>query len=104
MAMYVTLSSAGASPALACTGLAKTTMVQVTQSSNTATIDFTIQCTMDDLARTPSPSWSNISTTHYSTAYQIDGITVTLLSPVAGVRLSSTGWSAGPATLKMLQS
>ena len=108
MAILVTLSSAGVSPGLPCSGAARTTMVQVSAVGAPTTIDFTIQCTLDDLQRSPNPSWTNVSTSHYSTASLPDGVSVTMLSPVAGLRISSTTgtYSAGVnyLVLKKLES
>jgi hypothetical protein len=74
-------------------------MAQLTMPGAPAGADITIQCTLDNIGLYPTPAWSNISTTHYSTAVAIDGVTVTLLSPVAGLRLSSTAgtYTAGTA-------
>jgi len=65
-------------------------------------LDLIIQMTLDDLATATSPTWVALSTTHYSPTLT-DGAILTILSPVAGLRLSSTTWATGTATLKTLQ-
>jgi hypothetical protein len=76
-------------------------MVQVTTIGAPTLTDFTIQCTLDDLQRSPNPAWTNVSTSHYAAG--VDGVSVTLLSPVAGLRLSSTAgtYTAGTNYLIM---
>ena len=70
--------------------------------------DVTIQATLDVWTSTWSgqsvPSWNNISTSHYSSAsYPTTGC-MTIVSPVAGLRLSSSTWTGiGTVTLKALQ-
>jgi len=107
MSVYVALSSVGVSPGLPCSALARTTMVQLSIPSSAATGDVTIQCTLDNLALYPTPVWSNISTSHYTLPIGPDSITVTLLSPVAGLRISSSAnnFTAGTsaAQLRCLQ-
>jgi hypothetical protein len=82
-------------------------MAQLSFTGAAAGADVTIQGTLDNIALSATPAWTNISTTHYSTAVAIDGVMVTLLTPVAGLRLSSTAgtYTAGSSfvTLKMLQ-
>ena len=106
MSTFVNLSSVGVSPALPCTAVARTTMAQLTWVGMT-TNDITIQGTLDNIGLYPTPAWTNISTTHYSTASAIDGVMVTLLTPVAGLRLSSSAgtYTAGSAfvSLRILQ-
>ena len=107
MSTFVSLSSVGASPALPCTAVARTTMAQLSFTGACAGADVTIQGTLDNIGLYPTPAWTNISTTHYSTASAIDGVMVTLLTPVAGLRLSSSAgtYTAGSAfvSLRILQ-
>src|SRR5262245_34650 len=75
------------------------TNIFLSMPSTTGSFDATIQVTGDDLTRTPSSlvSWFNLGSsgigTHYSSA-NLDvggkGPIVTVLGPIAGVRLQST--------------
>jgi|SRR6516162_2394919 hypothetical protein len=107
MSTFVNLSSVGVSPALPCTAVARTTMAQLTWVGMT-TNDITIQGTLDNIGLYPTPAWTNISTSHYASSNNgVDGIMVTLLTPVAGLRLSSSAgtYTAGSAycQLRILQ-
>ena len=107
MSIFTTLSSVGVSNPLACNMLANTTMAQLSFTGAPAGADVTIQVTMDNVQQYPTPTWTNVSTTHYSTAFAIDGATITILSPIGGLRLSSTAGTytaSAFVTLKMMQS
>lgn len=105
MALTTALSSAGTSSAIYLDPVPKSTTAQVslTSTSTQGALDLIVQVTLDDLATTASPTWTAVSTTHYSSTLT-DGAMLTILSPVAGLRLSSTTWATGTATLKAIQS
>ena len=107
MAQTTTLSSAGVSTGIGLNPVSKTTVIQLTNTSTMA-MDVVIQATLDDFQGSATPTWTNISTVHYTSATlfssnQADGVFVTLLSPIAGLRISSTTYSSGTLTLKCLQ-
>jgi hypothetical protein len=80
-------------------------MIQLTYTGAPA-FDATIQATLDNIALSTNVNWADVSTTHYSSASNPNGATITLLSPVGGLRLSSSTFTAGAGnaiTLKMLQ-
>jgi hypothetical protein len=111
-----TTSSAGTSSGIGLDPSARLTMIlldltSLNGSTGAGTTDVTIQATLDvqtsSWAGNSSASivWNNISTAHYSSAsYPGSGI-ITISSPIAGLRLSSTTWAGGNATvtLKALQ-
>jgi hypothetical protein len=110
-----TLSAAGVSSGIGLDPTARVTQVLIDlsglalTSTGAGTTDVTIQATLDVWTSTwaggAAPTWSNISTAHYSSAsYPAVGMQ-TISSPVAGLRLSSTTWAGGitPVTLKALQ-
>jgi hypothetical protein len=98
-----TLSSLGVSVAINCDPTSRVT--QAMASIGTFAGDFTIQATLD-VFEGFSPSltavWNNISTVHLSSQVA-DGQVVTILSPIAGLRLSSSAQTSGTATLTVLQ-
>ena len=109
-----TISSAQTSSGIGLDPLARTTMVlldltALATSTGAGTTDITIQATLD--VPTPSISgltqtWNNISSVHYSSAsFGTVGV-LTISSPLAGLRLSSTTWAGGvtTVTLRALQS
>lgn len=105
MAQSVTLSSVGVTAGIGLNPVSKTTIAQITFTA-TGTSDLTLQATLDDFQTSSSPVWGNVSTTHFSSLNFADGVFITLLSPVAGLRLSSSTWSGGTAptaVLKVLQ-
>jgi hypothetical protein len=92
----------------------------VVYSTNTgSSIAFNIQYTMDDLQRVGGSSnalWQNLSSaysdtgitqgtgaTFGSSSIVNDGLIVSILSPLAAVRLNSTSMSGGPLQLKVIQ-
>jgi len=104
-----TLSSVGVSGALNLDWMgSKPTTCVVTLGSTTMTSDFTVQYTLDDLQTSTSPVWFGVSSaigssvTHYS-ASNADGVSLTFLNPIAGLRLSSTAISSSSLTMKVLQ-
>ena len=84
----------------------------VAGSTGAGTTDITIQGTLDVFTSTftgtssASVLWTNISTVHYSSATFPGVGVITIATPIAGLRLSSTTWAGGSAavTLKALQS
>lgn len=106
----VTLSSVGTSNSVAADWIgSKPTTIAVSLGSTTMTADFTIQYTLDDLQRSTSPVWFALSSEigssaqHFSAAVADTGVTVGLLYPVAGLRLSSTAISSSSLTLRVIQ-
>ena len=111
-----TLSSAGVSVGIGLDPTSRTTSVLLSGSSILATstgiggnvYDATIQMTLQTWVPSgPAPTWTNISTTHYSSANSADGAFMTITGPIAGLRLSSStfgGTLAATLTLKALQS
>lgn len=109
-----TLSAASVSSGIGLDPTARVTMVLLDLSALAAstaagTTDVTIQGTLDVWTSTwaggSTPTYSNISTSHYSSAsYPAVGI-LTISSPIAGLRLSSSTWAGGlsSVTLKALQ-
>lgn len=83
--------------------------IAVTLGSTTMTTDFTVQFTLDDLQLSSSPSWLAISSavgssaTHFSSANADASVVMSLLNPVAGLRISSTAISSSTITMKVLQ-
>src|SRR5215510_8531787 len=100
----VTLSSVG-SAQLPCDYIgAKTTSVGVTFSSSTSSAAYQLQATLDDPMQVTSPTWFNVSTSTYTSSTDFDMPTIMqILTPVAGVRINSTGLSAGSIALTVLQ-
>jgi hypothetical protein len=107
MAQVTTLSSVGQSAAINLNPTAKQTTLILTLSSSAASV-VDIQASLDDPSTTPAPTvtWATISSaTAMSGATLFDGrgYTLTIVSPLGGVRINSTA-SAGTYTLKALQS
>lgn len=101
----VTLSSAGTSSVIPTDYIgAKTTSVTATFSSSTSSAAFNIQGTLDDPMKVSSPTWFFLSTTTWTSSTNFDTPTMLqVLTPVAGVRLNSTGLSSGSITIRVLQ-
>lgn len=108
MAQSVTLSSLGVTAGIGLNPVSKTTIAQITFVTTGSSLDLTLQATLDDFGGAATPVWANISTTHWSSATVTagDGVFITLLSPIAGLRLSSSTISGtgNLITLKVLQS
>ena len=104
-----TMSSAGVSPAIMLDPTARVTAIlagitALGSSAAAGASDVTIQGTLDPW--TPlgvsAQTWSNISTSHYSSAS--GGALITFTGPIAGLRLSSSSFTgASTITLKALQ-
>ncbi len=98
----------------------KPTTVSVFSTVSGTSIFFNVQYTLDDVQRVGGSSlayWlglsSNYSDTGITNSSQstwasstmpdiTNGITFSFLSPVAGVRLNSTGMTGGPVTMKVV--
>lgn len=90
------------------------TSVSVVTTSSSGTSSFNIQYTLDDIMLTASSlvAWQGVSsaiggtgtvfnTSTFGTA--ADGVLISLLTPVAAVRLNATAMSSSPLTLRVLQ-
>lgn len=102
----ITASSAGTSATLITDFVgAKTTSINVTFSTSTSSAAYQLQGTLDSSAQTgASPTWFLLSTTTFTSSTNFDTPTlVQVTTPLAGVRLNSTGLSAGSITLRVLQ-
>jgi hypothetical protein len=109
-----TLSSAGVSVPIGLDPTARVTAILLGLSNlvlNSTSLvgtsqDVTIQGTLDPWTPSgPAPTWTNLSTTHYSSASAATLITFT--GPLAGLRLASSTFTPGTnnisVTLKALQ-
>jgi hypothetical protein len=108
----VTLSSVGNSSPVALNWRGGSpTSVFANIGSSTATVDYTIQYTLDDamLSGSSVQAWINVgssvgsSATHFSSANFDTGVPVGFAYPIAAVRLNSTAISASTLTLRVLQ-
>ena len=108
MAQSTTLSSIGVSTPIILDPKLKTTSVQLTATSGSSATTMSIQFTLDDPTTTPAPTiaWANLSSA-IATSSGVDlngGLIYTVLSPLGGLRISSSTIGAGTFTLKSLQS
>ena len=102
LAGLTALSSAGVSPGVPLDPTSRVTNASLNLTSSWSG-DVTVQVTLDVYtAQGLTATWNNASTIHYS-ASTLDGASLSFLSPVAGLRLSSSTYSAGVATLTVLQ-
>jgi len=107
MAAYTantTLSSAGVSATLTLDPTAKTTTVSYAVTTTASSGDATIQANLWQPGSAGTVSWVVVSSHISSSTASPDGTFLSLLTPVAGLRISSTSWAAGTATLQALQS
>jgi len=105
-AQVTTLSSLGVSTPIMLNPVYKTTTIQVTVASAATGTSSFVQFTLDDPTTTPAPtiSWANLSSTIVSSVADTGGgLIYTVLSPLGGLRLSSTATVTGAITLKALQ-
>jgi len=104
MAQVTTLSSVGVSGAIVLNPTAKATTVQLTVSA-TSSGNLYIQYTLDDPSTTPAPTmtWAMLSSNLTSSNVEGVGVTYTVLSPLGGLRISSTAVTTTTVTLKALQ-
>jgi hypothetical protein len=110
MAQYTTLSNAstsvavGNSAAITLNPVMRTTTVQVTAASGSSCANVYVQFTLDDptIVGGPSVTWCALSSAIASSAVDISvgagGALYTILSPLGGLRLSSTT-AAGAGTV-----
>lgn len=105
MAQTVTLSSVGVSNTMILDYIgAKTTTVRLTLGSTTMTTSAIIQATLDSsMASGSSPTWFTASTVALTSAFADAGYNLTFLTPIAGLRISSTAISSNTLTLTALQ-
>jgi hypothetical protein len=105
MAATVTLSSVGTSGGLILDYIgAKTTTAVVTLASTTMTVNAIVQATLDSSAASGgTPTWYSVSSIAVTSAYSDSGYVASILTPIAGLRLSSTAISSSSLTLKALQ-
>jgi hypothetical protein len=101
----VTISSAGTGGSIITDWIgAKTTSVTATFSTSTSSAAFKLEGTLDSSALGFSPMWFALSTTTFTSSTHFDSPPfVQVQSPLAGVRLNSTGLSAGTITMDVLQ-
>lgn len=106
MAQVTTLSSLGTSDAILLNPVSKSTTVQITVASASSGSNIYVQYTLDDPSTTPAPTvtWAPISSAMVSSNVDGVGVMYTVLSPLGGLRLSSTTTVTGTVTLKALQS
>lgn len=107
-AQITTLSSAGTSTAIILDPVRKATTVQLTVTNPSSATIF-IQYTLDDptIVSGSSVVWANLSSAIASSAVDTggnNGIMYSVLSPLGGLRLSSSTYTSGTQTLKALTS
>lgn len=105
--LSTTLSSAGTSASLVCDPVKRTTTIQVTATSGSSATLF-VQYSLDDPTITPAPTmvWANLSSAIASSAVDVSvpgGQLYSVLSPLGALRLSSSTFTSGTQTLKVLQ-
>lgn len=108
MAQVTTLSSVGVSQPIMLNPTASTTVMQLTATSGSSSTNMFIQFTLDDptISKGPAVTWANLSSA-IATSSGVDlngGVIYTVLSPLGGLRISSSTIGAGTFTLKALQS
>lgn len=110
MAFVTTLSSLGTSVPIMLNPIPKATTIQITVASGSSGAGGIVaQYTLDSPnATTLTQTWAALSSTILSsnadpTVAGAGGVTYTMLSPIAGLRLASTGTVTGTVTLKALQ-
>jgi hypothetical protein len=101
----VTISSAGTSDSLILDYIgAKTTSVRGRFSSSTSSAAFTVQATLNSSARGETITWFTLSSATFTSSTNFDNAPLMqILTPLAGVRLNSTGLSSGSISLSVLQ-
>lgn len=106
-AQLTSLASAGTATAIICDPVKKATTVQATVTSGGSAASLFIQFTLDDPTSVTGSSvvWANLSSALTSSGLDTaGGIIYSVLSPIGGLRLSSTTFTSGTVTLKSLQS
>src|SRR5690242_11229393 len=100
------MSSAGNSSAIQLNWRGGKPVAATVVVSSLFTGDFTVQYTLDDLMVSTSQTWVSFgsttgsSATHFSSANNDAGVAIGTQYPIAGLRLSSTTFTAGSLTLK----
>jgi hypothetical protein len=111
MAQSISLSSAGTAT-IVLNPVVKSTTVAASVTATSSGV-FQIEVSLDDptIPGGPTATWAvlssaaaMVSSTVLSSAGNNGAVLYTVLSPVGMVRLNSTTWGAGSATLKALQS
>lgn len=101
MAQTTTLSSLGTSTPISLDPVPKSTTIQITIASGSSGANIFAQYTLDTVAPV---TWAALSSAIISSNdLLVAGVTYTMLSPIAGLRLSSTTTVTGTVTLKALQ-
>jgi len=95
------LSSTGVSPTVGLDPVSKTTSISLTATPSVG--DLVIQATLWVPGSAGTPAWFALSSTHITSSSAGDGIFLSVLTPIAGLRLSSSAWTSGTATLQSLQ-
>lgn len=104
-ANVTTLSSAGTTAGFILDPVKRSTSVQLTVTAASSATIF-IQYTLDDPTAQPTPTvtWANLSSAIASSAADSNGgVFYSVLSPLGGLRLSSSTYTSGTQTLKALQ-
>jgi len=105
----VTLSSAGTSPIVNLNWRGGKPITATVIVSTAVAADFTVQYTLDDVQLSTSPTWLSFgssagsSATHYSSANFDAGVSIGSVYPLAALRISSTTFTAGTLTFKVIQ-
>jgi hypothetical protein len=102
-AATITLSSVGVTAPLMLDPTAKVTTV-IVSIANTSAADLTVQGTVWSPGSNGTQQWAAVSS-HFSTtgAALPDGAFLSVLAPIAGLRLSSTALTGGSATMQVIQ-
>lgn len=105
MAKVTTLSSLGTSTPIILDPVPKSTTIQLTVASGSSGSNIFAQYTLDDpSAPGTTVTWAALSSAIVSSnADPAGGVTYTMLSPIGGLRISSTTTVTGTVTLKALQ-
>ena len=105
MAQVTTLSSLGTSTPAMLNPISKSTTVQLTVASGATSTNVLVQYTLDDGTPGTTTTWAALSSAITSSGADIaGGVTYTMLSPIGGLRISSSVTVTGTITLKALQS
>jgi hypothetical protein len=105
MAQATSLSSTGVSLAIILNPVLRATTIQYSVASGSSG-NALIQYTLDDptLFGAAAPTWATLSSAIISSAADLaGGVVYSMLSPLGGLRLSSTATVTGTITLKSLQ-
>ena len=109
MARTVTLSSAGTATIILDPVAKSTTVIASASIASSLISPILVEMTLDDPTTTPAPTlaWAPLSSSILGSSLSaVPAVTYTVLSPIGGVRLNSTGQAGSSAvwTLKALQS